>query len=440
MTLAVAMLLAGARVDAQTLLDIRAGLDSSTGYTQDAILSAGEWEAACAFLFPGAVEPDGWVPSLSWGLPSAGWGLSGPWLTVGCLEPAGLAAFVLAPAGASFSLLSGPGRPFALDVRPEPGLAGSCAGANGGIFQAADGKGAWYGAWAAPQAAGLGLLVAAEEAAAVYGGPSWYEPPLPAARRLWAGVAALLDGVTAIRAGGAAAGFWSWPGSCSWAVRAELDARMGRVGTEVVVSAAGPGWEGPGRRQAPAWDLAADLCAKLPDAGIRVSMNARRDSWSDMGVSRAITAAVDLPKAAARVEASSSPTGLDTLTLDWSVRLLPWLGLRGAWKAANGRAERLDVGLKLGGGSWARWSLEADLRLDSDGRWLKLRAGLQLPRDGQGRSWTLGLSTDGWRSLEPGAGAWLPAASVVVSRTLELDEIPFHDAQGGSDAENQAGL
>lgn len=440
MTLAVAVLTAGARADAQTLLDIRAGLDSSAGYTQDATLSAGEWEAAYAFLFPGAVEPDGWFPGLSWGLPSAGWGLSGPWLTVGCLEPAGLAAFVLAPAAASFSLLSGPGRPFALDVRPEPGLAGLCAGSDGGIFHAADGKGAWYGAWAAPPDAGLGLLVAAEEAAVVDGGPSWYEPPLPAARRLWAGVAALLGGGTAIRAGGAAAGFWSWPGSCSWAVRAELDARMGRVGTEAVVSAAGPGWEGPGRRQAPAWDLDAGLWAKLPDVGIRLSLDARRDSWSDMGVSRAITAAVDLPKAAARVEASSSPTGMDTLTLDWSVRPLPWLGLRGAWKAANGRAERLDLGLKMGGGSSARWSLEADLRLDSDGRWLKLRAGVQLPRDGRGRSWTLGLSTDGWRSLEPGTGAWLPAASVFLSRTLELDGSPPQDARGGSGEENQAGL
>ena len=351
------------------------------------------------------------VPPSGSGDPAeAGFSLTLPYLLVGSARPVGLAAFVEAPAAAAVTLLGRSGAPLETAWPLSAARAGAAVGRDFGAYAelpaldgASAGEWAAYGAWLAPRGFPLSALACVADTAAEPGGPGWYDPPVPAGRRAFGALGASFAGTGWALAVAAAAGL-GFPGRDAAAGRAEARLSVAGLRLEAIASCAGPSWVDLGGGSAPF--VRADLSLRRARAGLAWSLGwryLRPDAYSADGAASALRASCDLAAWPGLVGVRALVGLADADGADGSVVELdaryrpapaPWLSLRSSWRAADGAAERFDLGAAISVGERFPLELESGLRFVPEGRLYK--AGLSLGVSGDRASVRLRAGSDGW--------------------------------------------
>ncbi len=355
-------------------------VSSASGTSLDLSVGTGDGSAVfrAACLLPWDWKPLAGSASVPDGLPLAGFSLSAPGLLAGGVEPSGL-RFLYRPC-AGGSVLGGGGEPFAQVASLGAGTLAVQAGAGAGLFLAAPqddplrrSVGAWFGPEGSPVRAFA--LLGREPGSA--GGPSWFDPPSPDARRLWAAVSCSAgDGLPALRL--ACAGSLGLPGLDAWAARAEGACRLGAVRLSGEASCSSRDWISPDGVGSAGYRLAADLSVKEGPVPLSLSWRSG-DGWDDGPPEGSAGLRLGLGPAALGLEASA---GLDLVlapgagppSLDLGFSLRPGergrLTLSGDWLDAGGEDRwRAELSLDRGAGPGMGARLEAGI--DGTGPWLE---------------------------------------------------------------------
>ncbi len=340
------------------------------------------------------------------------WGasLALPWLSLGSLEPAGLAAFIQGPQGLSYRLGRYEPKPFRAPAPLDAPLFGAAWGGGGGCFVAypvADGLPAWSGAWLSPPGLPLSALTAWAALPPDSGGGAWDDPPSPALERSWHALGGSIR-LGPWRSALGAGAMISCPGGDAWALRAEnlLSLRVFKL--ESVAALCLGSWRGPSDTLAPAFLLDARLSAGAKRCSIYLDYEETRPEWNALprrdiqvgGKADVLFARLEA-SAGASIGASAEAPGLE---LRWKATplMLPGLSAYGSWGLEGLEPRRLELGSSLKAGKARELSLDALWRADSEGRFLKLGCSyaFRFPR---GRLY-LYLRTDGWLLYEPFPG------------------------------------
>lgn len=278
-------------------------------------------------------------------------GLRTPSLQVGSVRPSGLAAFLYRPAGAGLLLLDQDGPVLAMDnpryARYEGIMLGQDYGLFGLVPESRPDRPA-YGAWIAPRDAPASLLVTGSVEPADQGGPGWYDPPSPAADRLW-----LAGGL------GGSGPRWAWalagastsgyPGPDAAAARAEARLSVGHLRLTVAAAATGGAWRAPDGVGAAAARIDAE--ARYASRGLAATLGwclAQEDDTAP--VLAAYHGSLELVGSMGRFYAAgtmeATPTGSMpdlTVSSSWRTGFAPWTRLATSWAAADGQSRRLDL-------------------------------------------------------------------------------------------------
>ncbi|PKL07422.1 MAG: hypothetical protein CVV51_14180 [Spirochaetae bacterium HGW-Spirochaetae-7] len=334
-------------------------------------------------------------------------GLALPGVRLGATKLSGLAAFLYRPAAADPLLLGADGAPLRLDNPESASWLGASLGEDFGLFAIApraDAGRTAYGAWLSPRGGkGQAMLVATREPAQE-GGPSWYDPPVPAATRFWSAFAVGAGGKAWAIAGAGAAGT-GFPGPDVGACRLEARASAGSFRGEFEASAASASWRAPDGKDAPALRLDAELRwsrrGVTATGGYRLVVDDLAEQEAAKSTARASFAAAGrLGQAKSSASVLTGPDGgLPSVELNTGLRpgLLPWLTLSSSWRAAGGEAQRLDLFASIDAGGAVRFCFDAGLRLVPEGRRFKgsFITAMMLGRVGV----EAGVRTGGW--VEP---------------------------------------
>jgi hypothetical protein len=348
------------------------------------------------------------------------WGasLALPWLAIGSLEPAGLAAFIQRPQGLSYRLGRYADRPFNAPPPLDAPLLGLVVGKEGGCFFAhpqSAGLASWSGAWLSPRSLPLSALTAWASLPSDSGDGGWNEPPSPALVRSWHAIGGAFR-LGPWRSALGAGAMHSSPGADAWTLRLENLFIQRPFTFESVAALSLGSWRGPSDSLAPALFLDAKLSAGWKRLGLSFDYDESRNEWAASPL-RSITLAGRADTAIARLQASAEAgfSAFDAireleLRLLCSPAALPWLSAYGSWRLNGPEPERLELGCSLKAGQRQVIALDALWRADTEGRYLKLGGSyaFTLPR---GRLLVY-LKTDGWRRYEPSpAGAAAPLAA-----------------------------
>jgi hypothetical protein len=323
-----------------------------------------------------AAQPFSWPGDASLGDPFriAG-GLAIPYVRAGMVRPSGLAAFLCRPAAAGPILLAGDGAPLELENPKDALWLGASLGEDFGFLSlssASEPGNSAYGAWASPRGGRFSVIAAGGEEMAHPNGDDWYDPPQPAAERVWAAASAEAGGrFWALAAAGALGA--SFPGMDFFAARAEGWVRLGPVRIEAEASSASVFWRGFDGKAAPPFRV---------DAGWRYARRgaALGGTWrgvqKEAGEGMATRAtgfieAVGWPGrgkiSAAIGAAAGDSTTVFELETWFCPRIAPWLVLSTSWRATDGEATRFDVEASSRFGKRVAMVMEAGLRMVPEG-------------------------------------------------------------------------
>jgi len=367
-------------------------------------------------------------------LPSseAGLAVSLPYLRFGSTKPAGLLAFVHAPASAGTLLLGQSGAPLVLDDPSDPACLGISLGEDYGVFASApagaevllDVERTAAGAWFSPRGGLLSTLALVSGSPAESGGAGWYDVPVPASRRAFAALSGAAAG-TGWAMAGAAAGSLGFPGQDAAACRAEARVSAGGLRLGAEASAASEAWAGPDGRSAPFLRIAADArYARFGYAavlGLRYVQSGAAGteagaSGTDVTWSGALEARGWFGKARASASLEAATAAVVEVDTRWRPDFAPWLALASSWRASDGESERFDLSGQASFGAIIRFSIDSGLRFVPEGQLVK--GSLSIART-LGVVWVgCSVRTLGW--VEPDA-AWLDSLvySMNVSVTLK---------------------
>jgi hypothetical protein len=339
-------------------------------------------------------------------------GLALPFASFGAVRTVGLAAFLCRPAAAGPILLSGDGAPLELENPKDAAYLGATLGDDFGFLCLAPvsepGNSA-YGAWVSPRGGGFSAIAAGGGEIAHPNGDDWYDPPEPAAERVWAAASAEAGGrLWAIAAAGALGA--SFPGMDFFAGRVEGWMRLGAVRFEAEASSASAYWRGLDGKAAPPFRV---------DTGWRYTRRGAALGGGWRGVQAAFGEGLDTT-ATGYVEAvgylgrgrASAAIGADSggdlpvLELETRFRpaITPWLSLSTSWRVADGKAERFDLEAQARFGRRLPVLMEAGVRMVPEGTLIDcaVEGTVPLPM----ASVSIGVRTIGWvepASLSPGS-------------------------------------
>ncbi len=389
-------------------------------------------------------------PECPLGSPAAGLGVSLPYLRFGTMKPAGLAAFVHAPASSETLLLAHSGTPLVLDDPADPACLGIALGEDYGVFLEAPaasaglldlGRVAW-GGWFSPRTGFLSALALVSGSPAEAGGPGWYDVPVPGSQRasgaVWgpavgstAGAPAGATAGTTWAVAAAAAGSAGFPGTDAAALRAEARISAGGFRLDAEGSAASVAWVGPDGRSAPFLRLAADArfgrlgyaavlgfrYAKPDVPGSEAGSDCADAAWSGALEARSwfgqarVSASLQTRTGAPETEAAAAVE----VDARWKPGFAPWLALASSWRAMGGEAERIDLSTQAAFGKTLRVQAESGLRFVPEG--LLVKGPCSIARS-FGALWVGGsVRTSGW--IEP-ADDWLGSLSYSLKMTATL--------------------
>lgn len=356
--------------------------------------------------------------------------LDSSYLVAGDLGLAGLSLFMFRPASAG-PLLTAYGRKPLRAERPDSTrYRGFVLGEEAGLMAVqplSDPSRFASGAWFSPAGSQVSAMILAGSEPG-HTADGWYETDRVQADRLW-GAASL--GI--VRKGkscrmflsGALTGSVGLPGPDGMAARLEALLATKRLRFDAEASLTRGDWRAPDG--ATAVPVRFDLSGLYRRRGLELSGAYRlvsRSTGKD-GLETGIRGHILLGgggrelKLATTINQTSGQS-LPVFTLDTSWRpglfpvLLPGLVLETSWKASDGRSERMDSGASLKGGRELRWTMDAGLRYDTQGRHLWGAASILVPLGGN--SLRFGLKSDGWLPL----GGELPEAPLVLSFALNF--------------------
>ncbi len=381
---------------------------------------------------------DAALPECPLGSPAAGLGVSLPYLRFGTLKPAGLAAFVHAPASSETLLLGHSGAPLVLDDPADPACLGIALGEDYGVLLEAPAVSAGLldlgrvalGTWFSPRNGFLSALALVSGSPAEAGGPGWYDVPVPGSRRTFAALSGSAAGATwAVAA--AAAGSAGFPGMDAAACRVEARVAAGGFRLDAEGSAASTAWVGPDGRFAPFLRLAADArygrlgyaavlgfrYVRPEAAGVEAETDGADAAWSGTLEGRSwfgqarVSASMQTKTGAQETEAAAAVE----VDARWKPEFAPWLALASSWRATGGEAERFDLSTQAAFGKTIQVQAESGLRFVPEG--LLVKGSCSIARS-FGAVWLGGaVRTSGW--IEP-TDDWPDSLSYSLKMTATL--------------------
>lgn len=278
-------------------------------------------------------------------------GLQLPFLTLGSVRPGGLAAFLYRPAGAGLVLLREDGPILVLENPKYARYGGVIVGDDFGLFALVPDSQPdrpACGAWISPRGGFLSLLAAGAREPAEDGGPGWYDPPSPAAGRLWTaggigGWSARFDWALA---GAATSGY---PGPDAAAGRAECRMSLGHLRLIAAASATGESWRAPDGADASALRL--DVEARYARRGFAATAGWRAtEAEAATQVTNLYRGSIELVGSIGRLYVAGTITpdpagGMPDATVasSWRPGFAPWAYVSTSWAADSGQARRFDV-------------------------------------------------------------------------------------------------
>ncbi len=302
-------------------------------------------------------------------------GLAFPYVRAGMARPAGLAAFLCRPAAAGPILLSGTGAPLELEHPRDAAWRGASLGEDFGLLYlspASEPGNSAFGAWASPRGGRFSVIAAGGREIAHLNGDDWYDPPAPAAERVWAAAAAEAGGTLWALAAAGALGA-SFPGMDSFAARAEGWVRLGPVRLEAEASSASAFWRGLAGKAAPPFRV---------DAGWRYTRRGAALGGGWRGVQTAVGEGIEMT-ATGFLEAVGWPgrgkisgaiaggAGDDPVAFELETwfcpRIAPWLTLSTSWRAVDGEAARFDIEASSRFGERVAMAMDAGVRMVPEG-------------------------------------------------------------------------
>lgn len=284
-------------------------------------------------------------------VPQARLGLQAPFLTLGSVRPAGLAAFLYRPAGAGLVLLREDGPMLKLENPKYARYGGLVVGDDFGLFALVPNSQpdrSACGAWISPRGGFLSLLAAGAREPAEGGGPGWYDPPSPADGRLWTagglgGSSARLDWALA------AAATSGYPGPDAGAGRAEGRLSLGHLRLTGAASATGASWRAPDGADASALRL--DIEARYARRGFAATAGWRvTEAEAATQATNRYAGSIEFVGSTGRlyvaVTVTPDPAGGRpdaTVATSWRPGFAPWAYVSTSWAADSGQARRFDV-------------------------------------------------------------------------------------------------
>jgi len=333
-------------------------------------------------------------------------GLAFPYVRAGTVRPAGLAAFLCRPAAAGPILLAGDGSPLELENPKDSSYFGVSAGEDFGLLYLAPASvpgNAAYGAWVSPRGGWFSVIAAGGEEIAHSNGDDWYDPPEPAAERVWAAASAEAGGrLWAFAAAGAVGA--SFPGVDFFAARAEGWVRLGRLRFEAEASSASAFWRGFDGKAAPPFRV--DAGWRYTRRGVALGGGWRAvQAAAGEGLETTVTGFLESVGRLGRgrvatVVGMGAAGDPPVVELDSWFRpgITPWLTLSSSWRASDGDAERFDVSATSRFGTRLKFVLDAGLRMVPEGVLVDCSLEGTLPmRCG---SVSLGAGSVGWTEPE----------------------------------------
>jgi hypothetical protein len=229
-----------------------------------------------------------------------------------------------------------------------------------------------HGAWVSPRGGWFSAIAAGGGEIGHPNGDDWYDPPEPAAERVWAAASAEAGGrLWAIAAAGALGA--SFPGMDFFAGRVEGWMRLGAVLFEVEASSASVYWRGLDGKAAPPFRV---------DTGWRYARRgaALGGGWRGVqaaageGLDVTATGYVDAVGRLGRGRASAAVgagAGDDLPVIELETRfrpaITPWLSLSTSWRVADGKAERFDLAASSRFGKRVMIAMDAGVRMVPEG-------------------------------------------------------------------------
>lgn len=356
---------------------------------------------------------------------SIGMNADSPYLVAGDLGLAGLSRFLFRPDGVGPLLPASGRKPLQVERPDVSRYRGVVLGKDAGLLAVhplSDPARFVSGAWFSPSGSPISVIIlAGSEPGRSYDG--WYEPDSIRADRIW-GAASLGMArkwiLGRMSLSGALAGSVGLPGPDGMAARMEAMLAIRRIRFDAEVSVARGYWRSPAG--ATAVPVGFDLAALYRFRGLELSGAYRQEhkSLADEEPWRSIRGYLLVGSGSrgfklAGTLGQASGQELPDFTLDtrWWPGLfpafLPGLALVSTWKTKDGLSERFDLGASLKGGGTLSWSLDAGLRHDSLGRYMRGAASVMAHFGNT--SLRFELESDGWLALAGG----FPDAPMVLS-------------------------